>query len=182
VNPTPLFFPTAAGFRRWLAANHATASELWVGFYKKGTGRPSITWRVRRRVDEESYTNRFTPRRKGSVWSVINTRRARELLQAGRMRAPGRRAFEARDEKKTARDSFEQRQPVTLAPELEARFRAHPAAWDFFMAQPAGYRRVCLRMVVSAAREATRLRRLDILIAHSAAGRRLDPMKPQRMP
>jgi len=189
----PLFFETPAQFRKWLQAHHRTEQELWVGFYKKGTGRPSLTWPeavdealcfgwidgVRKSLDAESYTNRFTPRRKGSNWSAINTRRMDELMAAGRVRAAGKKAFEARDAKKSGVYSFEQREAPAFDAGLEARFKRHKAAWTFFQAQPPGFRRLATWYVVSAKQEATRQRRLDILVANSAAGHRLEPMKPR---
>src|SRR6187549_2353678 len=113
----PTFFETPATFRVWLRKHHRTADELWVGFYKKAAGRPSITWQeavdealcfgwidgIRKKVDAHSYTNRFTPRRRGSFWSAINTRRAAELIEEGRMRPAGRKVFEARDASRTAK-------------------------------------------------------------------------------
>ena len=190
--PRPTFFETPAAFRAWLKTNHRTAKELWVGFYKKGSGKPSITWPeavdealcfgwidgVRKSIDDERYTNRFTPRRTSSIWSDINTRRMRELLKAGRVCAAGRKAFEARDAAKSSRYSFEQRQAPAFDAALERRFKANRAAWTFFQAQPPGYRRLSTWWVVSAKREATRLRRLDELIALSADQRRLEPTQP----
>ena len=193
---TPTFFATPADFRRWLQTHHRREQELWVGFYRKATGRPSITWAeavdealcfgwidgVRKSVDADSYMNRFTPRRPGSIWSAVNTKRAAELMAAGRMRAAGQAAFERRDERKTAAYSPDRQQPLEFDAALAARFRANRAAWRFFQAQPPGYRRSCTHLVMSAKREATRLRRLAMLIAHSAAGRRLDFMQPLRRP
>jgi uncharacterized protein YdeI (YjbR/CyaY-like superfamily) len=188
------FFETPAAFRRWLQANHRTARELWVGFYKKGSGRPSITWPeavdealcfgwidgVRKSIDDDRYTNRFTPRRKGSTWSAVNTRRMQELLKAGRVRAAGRQAFDRRDPAKSGLYSFEQRHAPAFDAALERRFQADANAWAFFRAQPPGYQRLSTWWVVSAKQEATRRRRLDELVALSAAGRRLDPMRPRR--
>ncbi|HUP47846.1 MAG TPA: YdeI/OmpD-associated family protein [Thermoanaerobaculia bacterium] len=181
------FFETPADFRRWLRKHHRSRSELWVGFHKKGSGRPSITWPgavdealcfgwidgVRKTIDGESYAIRFTPRRGGSTWSSVNTRRARELIRDGRMQPAGLRAFEARDAKKSSLYSFEQRTEARLGEELEARFRADAAAWSFFQAQPPGYRRTVTWWVMSAKREETRARRLQTLIEDSAAGRRI---------
>ena len=191
-HPRPTFFPTPAHFRRWLERHHASATELWVGFYKKSTGRPSITWPeavdealcfgwidgIRKSLDEESYTNRFTPRKPGSNWSLINTKRVKELIEQGRMHEAGLEAFKSRDPKKSVY-SFEQRKNPQLTPELEALFKRNRDAWQFFEAQPPGYRRVITFYVVSAKQEATRLRRLDNLIKHCAAGRRIDFMKPK---
>ena len=192
----PTFFETAADFRAWLRQHHRTATELWVGYRKKATGKASITraesvdealsfgWidGLGKSLDTESYMVRFTPRRKGSIWSAVNTRRARELIKAGRMRAAGLAAFEARDENKTAVYSFDRTQPLVLAPALEAQFRRNRAAWTFFQAQPPGYRKVCVHMIMNAKQEATRQRRLDIVVANSAAGRRIDFMRPMRRP
>lgn len=180
----PIFFPTPADFRAWLEANHATAGELLVGFYKKGSGRPSITWPesvdqalcfgwidgVRRRVDDESYTIRFTPRRRGSTWSLVNTRRALELIEEGLMQPAGLAAFEARDPARTDEYSYENR-PQGLDSPYEAQFRANAAAWAYWEAQPPHYRRGAAHWVMSAKREETRQRRLATLIADSAAGR-----------
>ena len=188
----PVFFPTAADFRRWLQAHHRTEQELWVGFYKKTTGRPSITWSeavdealcfgwidgIRKSVDAESYMNRFTPRRKGSTWSAVNTRRMTELIRAGRVRAAGRNAFAARTDD-GGYDWQQERDRARLDPALEAQLKANRAASTFLEAQPPGYRKLAIWFVMSAKREATRVRRLEILIARSAAGKRLAPMQPR---
>ena len=185
------FFETPSKFRAWLQKHHKTADEVWVGFYKKTTGKPSITWQeavdealcfgwidgIRKSVDAESYTNRFTPRRRGSVWSAVNTRRAVELLSAGRMRAAGRAAFEARDVAKTRAISQVRRDP-RLDRTLAARFKANRAAWEFFSAQPPGYKRMSVWFIMSAKRDETRAKRLEQLIALSASKRRLVPMTP----
>ncbi len=186
--PTPSdvrFFPTPADFRAWLAANHTTAAELWVGYYKKGSGRPSITWPesvdqalcfgwidgVRKSLDGESYAIRFTPRRAGSTWSEVNTKRAFELIDQGLMQPAGLAAFAVRDEDKTAAQySYEaRRQP--LDPAYEAEFRADAVAWDYWQVQPAHYRHGATHWVMSAKREETRRKRLATLVADSAAGR-----------
>jgi uncharacterized protein YdeI (YjbR/CyaY-like superfamily) len=183
----PTFFATPGDFRRWLRAHHDTADELLVGFYKKGSGRPSITWPesvdealcfgwidgIRRTLDAESYTIRFTPRRKGSIWSDVNTRRARALVEEGRMQPAGLRAFEARDHARSGLYSFEQRRTVKLGSAAEALFKANAKAWAFFTAQPPGYRRVATWFVISAKRDDTRARRLEVLIRESGAGRRI---------
>ncbi|HSL22405.1 MAG TPA: YdeI/OmpD-associated family protein [Vicinamibacterales bacterium] len=183
---SPTFFPTPAAFRRWLKQHHDSARELWVGFYKKGSGRRSITWPesvdealcfgwidgVRKALDGESYVIRFTPRKSSSGWSTVNIGRAKELIRTGRMQPAGRRAFDARDMEKSARYSFEQRTAARLGPEAEATFKKNKAAWEFFNAQPPGYRKVVTWWVVSAKREETRSRRLETLVNDSAAGRR----------
>jgi uncharacterized protein YdeI (YjbR/CyaY-like superfamily) len=187
----PLYFTTAAAFRRWLKQHHETQRELWVGFYKKGTGRPSMTWPesvdealsfgwidgVRKSIDGESYVIRFTPRNSRSGWSTVNTRRIQELIRQGRVQKAGLRAFEARDRAKSGVYSFEQRSQAALGADAQGRFRANPTAWRFFQAQPPGYRKVATWWVVSAKREETRARRLDTLIEDSAAGRRIGMLR-----
>lgn len=185
-----LFFDSPAAFRRWLARHHASATELQVGYWKKGSGHPSLTWPesvdealcfgwidgVRHAVDAERYTIRFTPRRPGSTWSAINIRRVAELTEAGRMKPAGLKAFAARQEQRSGTYSYEQRSPDL--PEPYARlFRRHKAAWAFYQAQPPSYRKAANWWVVSAKQEATRLKRLDTLIADSAAGRRIGPLR-----
>ena len=183
----PVFFATPADFRRWLGKHHRSAAELLVGFYKKGSGRPSITWPesvdealcfgwidgVRRSLDDESYTIRFTPRRPGSNWSLINIRKVEALIRDGRMKPAGLEAFNARDEAKSGVYSFEQRENAKLDRKAEAKFKANRAAWKFFQAQPPGYRKIAAFYVMSAKREETRAKRLNILIEHSAAGQRI---------
>ncbi len=183
----PKFFATPKQFRDWLERHHGDTPELWVGFHKKDSGRPSITWPeavdealcvgwidgLRKSIDAHSYMIRFTPRKPGSIWSAVNTRRAKELIARGRMRRAGRRAFEARDPKKTNLYSFEQRRAATFDAPLEKRFKANPAAWKFFLSQPPGYRRIATFYVMSAKQEETRLRRLETLIRDSAAGLRI---------
>jgi uncharacterized protein YdeI (YjbR/CyaY-like superfamily) len=178
-----LFFATPPEFRRWLEANHDRIPELMVGFYKKGSGKPSITYPealdealcfgwidgVRRGLTEDSYTNRFTPRKPKSNWSLVNIRKVEELIRQGRMAPPGLAAFEARDPEKPGVDPS----AAELDPVLDKEFRAHKEAWDFFQAQPPGYRRTATWWVVSAKKDETRARRLGQLIEDSAAGRRL---------
>jgi uncharacterized protein YdeI (YjbR/CyaY-like superfamily) len=187
----PTFFATAAEFRRWLKRHHRSERELWVGFHKKSSGRPSLTWPesvdealcfgwidgVRRRVDDQSYAIRFTPRKSGSIWSAVNTRRAEALIRDGRMQPAGLKAFAARDPEKSGVYSYEQRRAARLGAEAEARLRADPAAWSFFESQPPGYRKTAVGWVMSAKREETRARRLETLIADSAAGRRIAPLR-----
>ena len=183
----PTFFATPAAFRRWLARHHESERELWVGFYKKSSGRPSVTWPesvdealcfgwidgLRKTLDADSYAIRFTPRRRGSVWSLVNTRRAKELVRAGRMKPAGLKAFEQRDPEKSRMYSFEQREAARLSPHAETLFKAHRAAWTFFESRPPSYRRAAIWWVVSAKREETRASRLDTLIRDSAAGRKI---------
>lgn len=180
------FFRTPEELRAWLEKNHATERELWVGYYRKGSGRQSITWPesvdealcfgwidgIRKRVDAESYANRFTPRRPRSVWSAVNIGRVEELTRAGRMRPEGLKAFEARTENRSGIYAYEQREPRLPEPYAK-RMRRDKAAWKFFQAQTATYRRLASWWVVSAKKEETRLKRLEKLIDDSAAGRTL---------
>lgn len=189
--PTPRFFPTRMSFRRWLARHHGSSSELWVGFWKKGSGLPSITFPeavgeairfgwidgLRRSWNANSYMSRFSPRRDGSVWSAVNTRRAEQLIRAGRMHGAGLQAFEARDPEKSRQQSYDWTRPVTLGGEREGRFRENPPAWAFFQAQPPGYRKIATYWVVSARREETRERRFRTLVEDSAAHRRIAPLR-----
>jgi uncharacterized protein YdeI (YjbR/CyaY-like superfamily) len=178
--------------RRWFAANHATATELLVGFYRKASGKPSVTYHealdealcvgwidgVRRSRDAESYEQRFTPRKPHSYWSLVNIGRAKALIEAKRMKPAGLRAFEQRDEAGAKRYSNEQK-TVAFDAVREKQFRQHTAAWQFFQAQPPGYRRVMTHRVMSAKREETRDKRLEQLISVSAKGRRVDLLKPE---
>jgi uncharacterized protein YdeI (YjbR/CyaY-like superfamily) len=174
----PRFFKTPADFRAWLLKHHDTAPELLVGFYKKGSGKPSMTWPesvdealcvgwidgIRRRIDDDSYSIRFTPRRSGSIWSAVNTKRVAVLTRERRMRPAGLAAFEARDAKKTAIYSYE-RETAVWPPAFERQFRANAKAWTHFNAAPPSYRRLATYWVTSAKQEATRQRRLATLIA-----------------
>lgn len=186
----PRFFRSPAAFRSWLAKNHDREAELWVGFYKKGTGKASITWPesvdaalcfgwidgVRRSLDSERYMIRFTPRREVSVWSAANIRSANRLIESGQMRPSGLAAFQRRREDRSRVYSFEQAD-VALSPEQEARLRAEEKAWVYWQSQPPSYRRTVTWWVVSAKREATRERRLTQLIEDSVAGRWVKPMR-----
>jgi len=184
--PKPTFFPTPGDFRRWLEKNHAKAAELSVGFYKRASGRPSITWPeavdealcfgwidgVRHRIDESSYRIRFTPRKPKSIWSNVNVKRVAALKKLGRMAPAGLAAFAKADPKKSGIYAYE-RSNARLAPADEKRFRANKKAWTFFKAQAPWYQRILTYYVVSAKREETRQRRLAALIADSEAGRRM---------
>jgi uncharacterized protein YdeI (YjbR/CyaY-like superfamily) len=183
----PKFFATPADFRAWLETHHEAAKELLVGFHKKGTGKPSITWPesvdealcfgwidgVRHSLDDTSYTIRFTPRRSTSIWSAINVARVAELTKQRRMRPAGDRAFAARTPERTGVYSFERLEAAKLTRAQEKSLRANRRAAAFFDAQPPGYRKVVTHWVVSAKREETRERRLQRLIADCAAGRRI---------
>jgi uncharacterized protein YdeI (YjbR/CyaY-like superfamily) len=182
----PKFFKTPGSFGKWLAANHAKSEELWVGFYKKGSGKASITWPesvdealcfgwidgVRKSIDEESYKIRFTPRKPTSVWSAVNIRNVAKLIEQDRMQAAGMKAFEARKENRSGIYAYEQRSPELVEPYL-GKLKRNKAAWEFFRAQPPSYRKVMNWWVVSAKREETRIKRLEQLIEESAQGRRM---------
>jgi uncharacterized protein YdeI (YjbR/CyaY-like superfamily) len=187
----PRFFKTPADFRKWLEKNHETAAELWVGLYKKHTGKPSITWPevvdqvlcfgwidgIRKSIDPDSYMNRVTPRRKGSNWSAVNIKRVQELREAGLMTPAGERAFAERDARKVNQYSFE-RDHAEFSAAQQAAFRKNRKAWAFFQAQPPYYRKQMTWWVISAKQAATQERRLARLIADSAAGMRIQPMQP----
>jgi len=180
------YFKSAADFRAWLEANHASATELWLGFYKKDSGKVGITYAealdealcfgwidgIKKRVDELSYTHRFTPRNPKSIWSLINIGHVGRLTKAGRMKPAGLKAFAARTASKSGVYSFENR-PRELSPELARQFKSDKAAWEFFKQQPPGYRRVVSFWVMSAKQEVTREGRLLRLMSDSKQGRRL---------
>ena len=181
----PVFFPTEAEFRRWLEVNHATAPELLLGFWKKGTGKASIDWPqardqalcfgwidgVRKSLGDDSYSIRFTSRGKGSIWSKVNVDRYEALKAAGQMTPAGERAYEE-NKHKSGLYSYENEQKELTAEET-ALFRKNKAAWDHWQTQPAGYRKTVLHWVTSAKKPDTRARRLAQLIDDSAAGRRI---------
>ena len=191
----PAFFESPAAFREWLEKNHDKASELLVGFYKRDSGRPSITWPesvdqalcfgwidgVRRRIDDVSYSIRFTPRKRGSNWSAINIGRATELTKLGLIRTAGSQAFEQRRDDRSRIYAYENA-PRTLSRADEKRFRSNKKAWKFFNDQPPSYSRVAIYWVMSAKKEETRARRLATLIDDSAHSRRLGAvtLKPRK--
>ena len=185
---SPRFFPTPASFRAWLSKHHAKEKELWLGFHKKSTGKPSLTWQesvrealcfgwidgVRKTIDADSYKIRFTPRKPRSAWSAINLKLVEELTAAGLMTPAGLAVYEARD---TARAdhgySIAARTEADLSPAHAKRFRADRAAWEFFQAQPPYYRKLAIHRVTSAKKEETRDRRLEQLIAACREKKRL---------
>ena len=188
----PIFFPGPEEFRAWLEENHAGQQELLVGFYKVATGKASMIWEqsveealcfgwidgVRKGVDAESYTIRFTPRRLGSFWSKKNIETVARLIGEGRMQPSGLKAFEARTPEKSGYSSFAQEQASILSPELERRFQENKAAWEFFLAQTPGYQKTMPHWVMSAKRDDTRLKRLDRLIEVSGRAKRVDLLSP----
>jgi uncharacterized protein YdeI (YjbR/CyaY-like superfamily) len=182
----PKFFKTQPDWRKWLAAHHASESELWVGYYKKDSGKPSITWPqsvdealcfgwidgIRKSIDDVSYMIRFTPRKPRSIWSAVNIKRANELQEQELMQPAGLKAFSAREENRSGIYSYEQRSPE-LPAKYAKRLKQNSAAAKFFQAQPASYRKAANWWVVSAKQEETRLKRLEKLIKHSESGERI---------
>jgi uncharacterized protein YdeI (YjbR/CyaY-like superfamily) len=173
-----MYFAAAEAFRSWLERHAATATELIVGFHKRATDTPSITWPqsvdealcfgwidgVRKRIDEQRYLIRFTPRKPSSTWSAVNIERIRVLAEQGRMQAAGLEAFARRSEKKSRTYAYEQAEAAALDPADEASFRKCKAAWAFFQKQPPSYRQRLIWTVVSAKQPATRRRRLAQLV------------------
>ncbi len=185
----PTFFKSSAEFRSWLKKNHDQVPVLLVGFYRKDSGKGGITYPealdealcfgwidgLRRRYDESSYTVRFTPRKEGSIWSAVNTKRVGELMKLRRMHQAGQKVFDQRDQKKANLYSYE-RATCKLEGAYEKTFRANQKAWEFYQAQPPWYRRTSAWWVISAKQEKTRLRHLAQLIDDSANGRRIKPL------
>jgi uncharacterized protein YdeI (YjbR/CyaY-like superfamily) len=182
-------FPSSADFRRWLEPNHATTTELLVGFYHKDSGKGGLTYPealdealcfgwidgIRKKAGADSYTSRFTPRKSGSIWSLVNIRHVGRLTAAGKMHPSGLKAFAARLAHRTGVYAFEQKSHK-LSVVYEKKFRANRKAWAFFTAQAPYYQRTAIHKVTSPKQEATRLRWLDLLIFDSARGKRLDAL------
>jgi uncharacterized protein YdeI (YjbR/CyaY-like superfamily) len=185
-----IYFASPEEFRAWLEEHHERATEVWIGYWKKHTGKPSLTWSqavdealcfgwidgVLRRVDDERHVQRFTPRKPASNWSAVNIAKVDRLRAEGRMHPAGEAAFALRREEKSGVYSYEQRHMAAFEPAHEQRFRANEAAWEYWSAAPPGYRKMATWWVVSAKRPETRERRLTTLIEDSAAGRRLAQM------
>lgn len=183
----PLFFADAAAFRRWLEAHADSASELLVGFHKVGSGRPSMRWSesvdealcfgwidgMRRRIDESSYSIRFTPRKANSIWSAVNIAKVEALRAQGRMRPAGEAAFARRSEARSAVYAFEQATVAELSAEELSAFQRDAVAWTYFESTPPGYRKTVLHWVTTAKKAATRADRLAKLMAACAGQRRL---------
>jgi uncharacterized protein YdeI (YjbR/CyaY-like superfamily) len=192
--PKPTFFPTPADFRAWLEAHHDKLTEHLVGFHKKDSGKPSITWPesvevalcfgwidgVRKSLDETSYTIRFTPRKPTSNWSAININLVRKLTKQGLMHPAGLKAFAARSEKKSGIYAYEQRKTAHFNREKEKQFRANKPAWEFFRSQAPWYQRVTTYWAISAKREETKVKRLSELIGHSQNQRRIPGLIPTK--
>ena len=182
----PIFFATPAAFRNWLKKNYSSSREQWIGFYRKGSGQPSITWPesvdealcvgwidgIRKSVDEFSYKIRFTPRRRGSIWSAVNIKRVGILSDERRMQPAGLKAFAARKENKSGIYAYEQRRAELEEP-YNGMLKKDNAAWTFFQAQAPWYRKQIGWWVISAKKEETRMKRLEKLIETSAKGKRL---------
>ena len=182
----PRYFRSSSEFRAWLEKNHDRATEQWVGLYKVSSKKTGISYKeavdqalcfgwidgLTKRVDDERWTIRFSPRRRGSVWSAVNTRRAKELVKSGVMTPAGLDAFKARDERKSQQYSYEARHRP-LDPKYEGKLKASKKAWAFYVAQPPSYRKAANMWVMTAKKEETRKRRLATLIDHSAKGERL---------
>lgn len=183
----PVFFESARAFRAWLQAHHATGQELWLGFYKKASGRPGLTYLEAvdealchgwidgklRRIDDVCHQVRFTPRKPTSCWSAINIRKVSELTKAGRMTPAGLAVFDAR--RKAVGPYDADAAPLVFSPAYARRLRASRAAWRFFEAQAPSYRRNMQFWVMSAKREETRERRLARLLDACARGERIGP-------
>lgn len=183
---TPRFFKTPTAFRKWLATHHAKSKELWVGFYKKDSRKRSITWPesvdealcfgwidgVRKRLDDESYVIRFSPRKATSTWSAVNIRNVERLIKEDRMQPAGMRSYDARKDDRSGIYSYEQRSPELIEP-YATTLKSNKAAWKFFSAQPPGYRKMMNWWIVSAKREETRLERLAKLIKASESRERI---------
>ena len=182
----PRFFSSPEKFREWLERNHDSTSELLLGFYKKSSGKKSLTYAealdealcygwidgVRKNLDETSYTIRFTPRKARSIWSLVNVRHVERLTKEGRMRPAGIEAYERRDPKRTGIYAFENR-PREFSPEFEKAFRKNKTAWSFFEKQPPGYKRVIVFWVMEAKKAETRLKRFNQLVDLCEQGLRL---------
>jgi uncharacterized protein YdeI (YjbR/CyaY-like superfamily) len=181
------FFRSGADFRRWLEEHSARSTELWVGYFKAGSGKASVTWPesvdhalcygwidgVRKSIDEGRYMIRFTPRKPASTWSAVNIKRVEILMEQGLMRSPGLAAYRKRRENRSGIYSYERR-PSQLPAPYDSILEENAAALEFFLAQPASYRRAGIWWVVSAKKEETRMRRLKQLIADSSSGKRIE--------
>jgi uncharacterized protein YdeI (YjbR/CyaY-like superfamily) len=184
-----VFFKSAADLRAWMESNHEVSTELHIGFYKKQSGKPSVTYSesvdealcfgwidgVRNSIDADAYTVRFTPRKPKSKWSAVNIERVRKLKDAGRMRTAGLNASAGAAEQSRAY-SYEQRNAARFDAADERQFRARKQAWDFFQTQPPWYRRTATWWVISAKKEETRQKRLAQLIADSRRGQTIAPL------
>ncbi len=184
------YFKTPSSLRKWFNSNHKKSSELWIGFYKKDSGKPSVTYPealdealcfgwidgIRKRIDDEIYTIRFTPRNPKSYWSAVNIKKANALIKSGKMTSPGLKEFEKRDKNKSGSYSFE-RVNVKLKPSFEKKFKSNKKAWKFFQTSPPSYKKPAMWWVMSAKHDETRLKRLNQLISDSEAGIKIKQMR-----
>jgi uncharacterized protein YdeI (YjbR/CyaY-like superfamily) len=187
----PIFFKSPQEFYDWLEEHHESESEVYVGMHKKHTGKRAMSWSEAvdqalcfgwidgraNAIDEDSYMQRFTPRRPGSNWSEINIAKVAKLTEQGLMRPSGLRAFEARTDARSGQYTYEERDQARLTEEHERRFRANAAAWAYWEARPQGYRRDATFWVMSAKRQETRERRLNQLIEDCASGQHIKPLR-----
>jgi uncharacterized protein YdeI (YjbR/CyaY-like superfamily) len=190
----PIYFSSPDEFRAWLEEHHETETEVWVGYWKKATGKPSLVWSqavdealcfgwidgVLRGIDDERHIQRFTPRKPASNWSAINVAKVERLRAEGRMRPAGEAAFARRRDDRSGIYSYEQRHEAQLEPDEQARFEANAAAWEYFTSRPPSYRKPALWWVVSAKKPETRERRLATLIEQSAAGEPINQLRPRK--
>ena len=186
----PKFFSKSIHFRKWLEKNHEIKKELLVGFYKKDSGKPSITWPesvdealcfgwidgIRKSLKEESYTIRFTPRKEKSHWSAVNIKRFSELKKDGLIQASGQLAFERMEVKNSKQASFEQGK-VVLPKKFESKIKANKKAWAFFLQLAASYKKASIWWVISAKKEETQWKRLEVLINSSEAHERIPQLQ-----
>lgn len=189
IEKSVLFFPTQKDLRKWFEKNHKKEEELFVGYYKISSGKPSVTWSesvdeaicfgwidgIRRSVDEESYCIRFTPRNPKSNWSAINIKKVEELTRLGLMKPEGVKAFSFRKEEKSKIYSYEN-PAVWFEKSYEKRFKANKEAWKYFQSMAPSYQKTTMRWVMSAKQDATRLKRLEELIRDCALGQKIKAM------
>jgi uncharacterized protein YdeI (YjbR/CyaY-like superfamily) len=183
----PLFFSKPDDFRAWLDQNHEKETELLVGFYKINSGKPTMTWPesvdqalcygwidgVRKSLGNEAYTIRFTPRKPTSIWSAVNIDKMEELQKQGLVKPYGMAAFERRTESKSRVYSHERKEDAELSPDMEKKFKAEKAAWEFFMKQAPSYRKAVIHLIVSAKQEKTQRSRFEKLLAASKECKRI---------
>jgi len=183
------FFPTQKHLRKWFTKNHKKEKELWVGFYKVATRKPTVTWSqavdeaicfgwidgIRKSLDEESYCNRFTPRKPTSNWSAINIKKVEELTKLGLMKPEGLHAFSLRKENHSIVYSYENHS-VEFEKSYEKKFKSNNKAWKYFQSMATSYKKITARWVMSAKQESTRLKRLNELINNCAAGKKIKAM------
>jgi len=176
----PQFFEKPSGFREWLEKNHQTEKELLVGFYKVGSGTPSMSWPesvdealcfgwidgIRKSIDDTSYTIRFTPRKPTSIWSAINIKKMDELIKKGLMQPAGLAAFQHRKEEKS-RVYIHENKAKKLSTDFEKKFKANKKAWEYFSKQAPSYQKLIIGWIMGAKQEATQLSRLEKTIAES---------------